>query len=114
MDTAAVILLPLVRRVDLGCIDTERGNRREQRRELCRVIEFQFHRTSLTERTNSPLQAVSAMNMVDQLIRSKGREYCQALLECLGRQHQRDLTERIRKHRQQTGVGLFNHHRATF
>src|ERR1700686_1071218 len=91
--TAAVIVLLLLRRMDLGCIDPDQGNRREQRRELCRVIEFQFHRTVRPERTDFPLQAVSAMNMVDQLIRSKGRDYCQALLECLGRQHQRDLTE---------------------
>jgi hypothetical protein len=77
-------------------------------------LNFSFIALSRPERTDFPLQAVSAINMVDQLIRSKGREYCQALLECLGRQHQCDLTERIRKHRQQTGVGLFNHHRATF
>jgi hypothetical protein len=47
------------------------------------------------------------MNMVDQLIRSKGREYCQALLEYLGRHRQRDLAERNREQRQQTGHGPF-------
>jgi hypothetical protein len=68
-------------------------------------LDFSFIALSRPERTDIPLRAVSAMSMVDQPIRSKGREYCKALLECAGRQHQRNSTERIGKHRQQTSEG---------